>query len=305
VLREILDVIDLLDDPAAGADAFNALLPKDVCEPKVTPFEGELGSTEFVSYRFKGRSGRSEGGDSRTTGVVGSLGGLRLPGDYPGLNSDADGCIVALACALRLAKMWTRGQVLKGDVIVTTHICQAAHPEPHDPLPFVMPPMPVDEEYRFLIEPEMEAVLAPETCKGNKVMSRTGFAVTPPVKEGYILRPHASLLHIMEMVTTRPAWVFPLTMQDITPYHNGIHHVCGMMLPVQYTDAPVVGVPITAQAAVVPAATGVYQSDVLEAASRYCIEVATAYGNGDCDLFYEEDFEGMVGRYGDMHHLLK
>ncbi|WP_026381721.1 DUF1177 family protein [Afifella pfennigii] len=305
MLREVLDVLDVLDDPAAGAAEFNSLLPEGVCDASVAPFEGELGKTEFVAYRFKGRAGRQSGGESRTMGIVGSLGGLRLPGDYPGLNSDADGCIVALACALRLAHMWERGLVLKGDVVVTTHICQAAHPEPHDPLPFVMPPMPVDDEYRTLIEDEMEAILAPETCKGNKMMSRTGFAVTPPVKEGYILRPHASLLHAMEMVTTHPAVVFPLTMQDITPFHNGIHHVCGMMLPAQFTNAPVVGVPVTADVAVVPAATGVYQTNVLEATGRYCIEVATAYGNGDCHLFYEGDFNAMVARYGSMHHLLK
>lgn len=305
MLKEVIEVIDLLDDPRAGAGEFNALMPGNVCDVGVEPFSGELGATEFVTCRFKGREGRSAGGSARTLGIVGSLGGLRLPGDYPGLNSDADGCIVALACALRLARMWQREQILKGDVIVTTHICQAAHPEPHDPLPFVMPPMPVDEEYRRLVTADMDAILAPETCKGNRLVSRTGFAITSPVKVGYILRPHVSLLHIMEMVTTRPATVFPITMQDVTPYGNGIHHVCGMMLPGQFTDAPVVGVPLTAQMQVVPAATGVYQYDVLEATGRYCVEVATAFGNGDCHFYYEDDFKGMSERYGDMRRLLK
>ena len=305
MLKEVLEVIDALDDPRSGAREFNALLPKDACETSVEPFSGSLGKTEFVAYRFKGSEGRRSGGKARTIGIVGSLGAMRLPGDYPGMNSDADGCLVALACALRLARMWTRGQILKGDVIVTTHICQAGHPEPHDPLPFVMPPLDVDEACRRLVDPAMEAILTPETCKGNRVFNQTGFAITPPVKEGYILRPHFSLIQTMEMVTTRPALIFPITMQDITPFGNGIHHVCGMMLPAQFTSAPVIGVPLTGQMQVVAAATNVFQYAALEAAGRYCIEIATAYGIGHCHFYYEDDLTGMVGRYGSMRHLQK
>jgi hypothetical protein len=305
MLREVLDVLDVLDDPKAGAAEYAALLPAGVCKTSVDPFSCELGNTQFVTYNFEGSEGRSRGGSARTIGIIGSLGALRLPGNYPGLNSDADGAVVALACALRLARMWTRNQVLKGDVIVTTHICQAGHPEPHDPLPFVMPPLAVDEAYRRLTRAEMEAILTPETCKGNRIFNQTGFAITPALKEGYILRPHVSLLHAMEMVTSLPARIFPINMQDITPYGNDIHHVCGMMLPGQFTKAPVVGVPLTAQMQVVAAATNVYQASILEATGRFCIEVATAYSNGDCHFFYEDDFKGMVARYGSMQHLLK
>ena len=110
----------------------------------------------------------------------------------------------------------------------------------------------------------MEAILTPETCKGNRIFNQTGFAITSPVKEGYILRPHVSLLQTMEMVTSMPARVFPINMQDITPFGNDIHHVCGMMLPTQFSLAPVVGVPITTQMQVVAAATGVYQHAISE-----------------------------------------
>lgn len=305
MLKEVLETIDVLDHPKAGAKEFNELLPPGVCETKIEPFSGPLGSTEFVTYTFKGREGRSSGGKARTMGIIGSLGAMRLPGEYKGLNSDADGGLVALACVLRLARMWSREQALKGDVIVTTHICQSGHPEPHDPVPFVMPPMPVDDEYRRLTHPDMEAILAPETAKGNRIFNQSGFAITPPVKQGYILRPHVSLIHTMEMVTAQPARVFPINTQDVTPFGNDIHHVCGMMLPGQFTDAPVVGVPITAQNQVLAAATGVYQATILEAAGRFCVEVATAYGIGDCHLFYQADFDAMTARYGSMAHLLK
>ena len=32
MIREVMDVPDVLDDPRAGAAEFNALLPTDVCE---------------------------------------------------------------------------------------------------------------------------------------------------------------------------------------------------------------------------------------------------------------------------------
>ena len=39
---------------------------------------------------------------------------------------------------------------------------------------------------------------------------------------------------------------------------------------------------------------------VLESAGRFCIEVATAFGNGDCQFNYPGDFDGMVETYGGM-----
>ncbi|WP_252495946.1 DUF1177 family protein, partial [Escherichia coli] len=49
------------------------------------------------------------------------------------------------------------------------------------------------------------------------------YALSPTVKEGYILRVAEDLLRIMEMTSGRPAVTFPITTQDITPYGNGVH----------------------------------------------------------------------------------
>ena len=43
-----------------------------------------------------------------------------------------------------------------------------------------------------------------------------------------------------------------------------------------------------------PSATGVQQPTVLETAARFCVEVATNYGNGDCEFYYPDDFKGMT-----------
>ena len=167
-------------------------------------------------------------------GVIGSNGGLRLPGPYPGLASDADGCIVGLAVALRLARMRTRGQQLAGDVLVSTHICQQARPV-H---PFPSSCRRCQRETPPAGRCANGCGRTPETCKGNKMVAHLGFAVTPPVREGIILRPHASILHLVEMVTGKSPVVFPITMQDVTPYELGVHHICGMVLPSIFCSAP-------------------------------------------------------------------
>ena len=299
MLREILDTIDLLDDIENGVSAFlDSLVPGD-WEATSDDYEGEKGRTEFVKILFPGINGRSAGGTAPTLGIIGSNGGIRLPTERPGLVSDADGCIVGLACAQRLARMASRGQRLQGDVLVSTHICQRAHPEPHDPYPFVMSPLPSSEKHPRLVDERMDAILTPETCKGNKLVSPpAGFAVTQPVKEGYILRPHESILHLYEMTTGKMPVVFPLNMQDITPYESGVHHVCGMALPSVFSPAPVIGVPLAMEVPIMPAATGTQQPSALEAAGRFCLEVAGGLGRGSCQFYYESDYQGFIEAYG-------
>ncbi|MGI9386209.1 MAG: DUF1177 family protein [Methyloligellaceae bacterium] len=300
MLREILDVLDFLDDARNGAEPFIELLPDGPQTAEITPFESDIGRTDFIKILFPGKSGKSSGGDAPTTGIIGSNGGLRLPGPYPGLASDADGCIVGLAAALHMVRAHARGQELAGDVLISTHICQQARPVPHDPYPFVMSPLPSSEKHPRLVDERMDAILTPETCKSNKMLSHLGFAVTPPVREGFILRPHASILHIMEMVTGKAPVVFPITMQDVTPYELGVHHICGMVLPSIFSTAPVIGVPLVTASQTHPSATGTQQPMVLEATARFCIEVATSFGNGDCEFYYASDFEGMVESFSAM-----
>ena len=297
MLRDVIEILDFLDNSENSAEAFVDLLPDGSHSIEITPFESELGTTDFIKILFPGSAGKYAGGAAPTTGIIGSNGGLRLPGPYPGLASDADGCIVGLAAALRLARMHSRKQQLAGDVLVSTHICQKARPVPHDPYPFVMSPLPSSEKHPRLVDDRMDAMLTPETCKGNKMVSHLGFAVTPPVREGIIMRPHASILHIVEMVTGKAPVVFPITMQDVTPYELGVHHICGMVLPSIFSKAPVIGVPLVTEVQTHPSATGVQQPVVLETAVRFCIEVATSYGNGDCEFYYTDDFQGMVSTF--------
>jgi len=301
MLREVLDTIDLLDDMNHGVAEFLASLAPGNWSATTDEYSGDKGRTEFVKVLFPGSRGRSVGGDAPTVGIIGSNGGLRLPTEPPGFVSDADGAIVGVACAQRLARMASRGQFLAGDVLVSTHICQSAHPVPHDPYPFVMSPLPSSEKHPRLVDERMEAILTPETCKGNKLVSPTaGFAMTQPVKEGFIMRPHESVLHLYEMTTGKSPAIFPLTMQDITPFESGVHHVCGMALPSVFSRAPVIGVPLSMQVPVMPAATGTQTATVLETAGRFCLEVAAAFGRGDCQFYYASDYQGFLKAYGNI-----
>ncbi|MER6984688.1 DUF1177 family protein, partial [Streptomyces carpinensis] len=79
MLKHVLDIVDLLDDPDADGKRVAAYLDS-VAGPagsgtQVTTVTGERGSTDFVLVRVAGRTGRSRGGASRTLGVVGRLGG--------------------------------------------------------------------------------------------------------------------------------------------------------------------------------------------------------------------------------------
>jgi len=87
---------------------------------------GEKGSTDFVKIIVPGKRGKYSGGDAPTLGVIGRLGGVGARPLIKGLVSDADGAIIALAVAYKLAEMSMRGDVLDGDVIITTNICPNA-----------------------------------------------------------------------------------------------------------------------------------------------------------------------------------
>ena len=70
------------------------------------------------------------------------------------------------------------------------------------------------------VSPDLDALLVVDTTKGNRVINTRGFAISPTVKEGYVLRTSEDLLDLMQITTGRLPYVFPLAIQDITPYGN-------------------------------------------------------------------------------------
>ena len=194
--------------------------------------------------------------------------------------------------------MRTKGDRLPGDVIIATHICPDAPIRPHKPVPFMGSPVGIAVMNSEEIDPEMDAVLSIDTTKGNRVANWRGFAITPTAKEGWLLKVSDSLLDVMGWVTGQPPKVCPITTQDITPYGNDLDHINSIMQPCTATNKPVVGVAITTEVPVPGCGTGVSHPTDIEMASRFCLEVAKAFGKGICSFYDPDEWENILKRYG-------
>ncbi len=306
LLREIMEIIELIEGPDGGWKEIKTYFLAKGVEPddiSLQEISGEEGKTLFVKLKISGLKGRRAGGQAPTLGVIGRLGGIGARPYRVGLVSDADGAITALAVAAYLAKIKQKGDVLKGDVIVATHLSPASPVIPHDPVPFMGSPVSMEVMNSYEVDPAMEALLSIDTTRGNRVINQRGFAISPTVKEGYILRVSEDLLSIMEVVTGKPAVLFPITTQDITPYGNGVYHLNSILQPSTATSAPVVGVALTSEVPVPGSATGATQVVDLEAAARFVVEVAKAYGEGRCSFYDPEEYNRLLALYGPLKHL--
>ncbi|MDR7466189.1 MAG: DUF1177 domain-containing protein [Armatimonadota bacterium] len=301
--KQTIEAYELLDAATVNGEAVAATLRARGLEVQVRHVEGERGATDVLRISVPGTRGRTTGGDAPTLGVIGQLGGIGARPARIGLVSDADGAITAVAVALKLADMRRAGDLLPGDVIVTTHICPQAPTRPHHPVPFMDSPVGIDRLVRLAVDPAMEAILSIDTTRGNRVVNSRGIAISPTVKEGYLLRVSEDLLDLLQAVTGRLPVVLPLTTQDITPYGNDIFHLNSIAQPATVTTAPVVGVALTTEVAVPGPATGASQAADIEEAARFCIEVAKAYGAGSCRFYDPEEFHRLLALYGPMSRL--
>jgi hypothetical protein len=303
-LTAVMSALDLLDSAyVSGADVTAAIRATGIEIVETVSIDGEQGRTDFVRALVPGTEGRLRGGAAPTLGIIGRLGGIGARPEQIGLVSDADGAVTALACALKLGQMRRHGDTLTGDVMIATHVCPNAPTQPHSPVPFMGSPVDMATLNRHEVHVDMDAILSIDTTRGNRVINRRGFAISATVKDGWILRVSEDLLDIQQTVTGRPAVVFPITMQDITPYGNGVYHLNSILQPATSTDAPVVGVALTAEVAVPGSATGASQPTDIEQAVRFAIEVAKAYTRGRCKFYDTAEWDLLTKRYGSMNVL--
>lgn len=305
-MKYTIEAYELLDSPAASGESVRTALvsagvrAEDI---EVRTVNGAKGHTDFVKVWFRGSEGKKNGGNAPTIGIVGRLGGVGARPERIGLVSDADGAVSAVAVAMKLGHMQKLGDILRGDVFVSTHICPNAPTRPHDPVPFMDSPIDMATANSEEMSGELDAVLSIDTTRGNRVINHRGFAISPTVKEGYILRVSEDLLSLMSAVTGEDPAVFAITTQDITPYGNDVYHLNSILQPCTATDAPVVGVALTAKTAVPGCATGSSQVVDIEAAVRFSIEVAKAFGENKASFYSREEFSRIVKLYGPMNHL--
>jgi len=300
--KHVLELYESLDSPDASGNIVKKYL-EDINNNEMISVEtitDNIGTTDFIKITIKGKNGKLSGGNAPTLGIVGRLGGIGARPERVGFVSDGDGALVAVSAAAKLLDMNKKGDILNGDVILTTHICPKAPTQPHEPVPFMGSPVEIETMNQYEVTNEMDAILSVDTTKGNNIVNHKGFAITPTVKEGYILRVSPDLLFLYEQVTGILPVTLPITMQDITPYGNDIYHINSILQPAVATDKPVVGVAITTESPVAGCATGASHLIDIETTVRYVIEVAKYYGEDKCDIYDKEEFEKMNKLYGDM-----
>lgn len=261
------------------------------------------GQSDFVRIVIPGSKGKSQGKEAPTLGIIGRLGGIGARPSRIGVVSDADGAIAAITAALKLAQMREKGDLLSGDVVITTHICPTAPTRPHTPVDFMDSPLEdaTMNEHEAIME--ADAILSVDTTKGNRLLNHKGYALSPTVKGGYILPVSEDLIRLMEWSSGQKAVTFPLSVQDITPYGNGLHHINSILQPSVSTSVPVVGVAICTETVVPGCSTGASHEIDIAATVKFMIEVAKEFGEGTCQFYDEAQFNLLTSLYGDMSHL--
>lgn len=303
ILRQVLELFDLLDSPKANGKEILSLFEKQgIHDVSLETVTSKKGSTDCIKILIKGSNGKSSGGQAPTLGIIGRLGGLGARPELTGFVSDGDGALAALAAGLKIAEMKKNGDHLKGDIIVATHICPDAPTQEHKPVPFMDSPIDMQTNNEKEVDERMDAILSIDTTKGNRIINQNGFAISPTIKSGYILKISDSLLDTMTRVTGKLPSVFAVAQQDITPYGNQLHHINSILQPATATSAPVVGVAITTEQPVAGCATGASHPLDIEGAARFAVEVAKGYGDGIISFYDEDEFAHITKLYGSMEH---
>ena len=306
LIKQVIQVYDLLDRADASGkkvkESMESLGAKDIILEKLHD-EDDTKTTDYIRITIPGKNGKVMKGNSPTLGVLGRLGGIGARPEVVGYVSDGDGALAALAVAAKLLEMQLNGDYLDGDVIICTDINPNAPTQPHDPVPFMGSAIKMDTINKAEVTDDMDAILCIDTTKGNRIINHRGFAISPTVKDGYILRVSEQVLDVYQIVTGQLPKVFAISIQDITPYGNGIYHLNSIMQPCTVTSAPVIGVAITAETMVPGCATGASHFTDVEAAARFTIEVAKQFGKGNCSFYDPEEFELIQKKYGSMEHL--
>jgi len=304
-LKHVIELYEVMDSIYVNGDMIKEYLHNidSTADVKVKTIQGESGSTDFVRVLVKGKNGKSSGGNAPTLGIIGRLGGIGARPEMTGFVSDGDGALACMAGAAKAIDMALKGDQLEGDVIFSTHICPTAPTLPHEPVPFMNSPVDISVMNENEVEETMDAILSIDTTKGNQVCNHKGFAITPTVKEGYILKISDDLLHVYTQAAGISPVVLPIPMQDITPYGNGLFHINSILQPAVATTSPVVGVAITTESVVAGCATGATHVTDVENVVRFVLEVAKTYGAHKCSFFDEKQFTHMKNLYGSMHHL--
>ena len=293
LIQEIIDIFAAINRPGKVGQQLKRIFAKENIAAQIKEIKGKKAVTEFVKIIIPGTQIKK----SPTLGIIGRLGGIGARPSICGFVSDGDGALTVLSAALRLTRMRKVGDLLRGNIIITTQLCTNAPILPRKPVPFMDAAVSSQAMNKYEIDQRMDAILSVDTTRGNRIIKTNTFAITPTVKDGWILKVADDLLTIMEYVTDKPPSVMPITMQDITPYGNGIYHINSILQPSVVTSAPVVGIAITSKTVVPGCMTGVTNIAQIDQIGRFIIEVAQAFTKNNLSFYDQAEFKKLeIGR---------
>ena len=303
LIKQVMEVFDLLDSAYASGERVRQYLEsRGEAQIRVKTIREGKYSTDFMKIIVPGRQGKSTGGTAPTFGVIGRLGAIGARPEVTGYVSHGDGALCALSVASKLISMRANGDGLDSDVMVCTQICPHAPTQPHEPVPFMGSPVDMAAMNREEVDADMDAILSIDTTKGNRIINVNGFAISQTIKEGYILRYSSDLLDVMQRTTGKVPYTFGVSIQDITPYGNGVYHLNSILQPSTSTSAPVVGVAVTTEMPVAGCATGASHFVDVEETARFVLEAAKAFSEGKCSFYDRAEFALLVKKYGRLNH---
>ncbi len=260
MLKTLMEVIDILE----SKDPVDKIREK--LNGKVNHYEEkQLGKVTYIKCLYKGKGkGRVE--------ILGRLGAIQMSQEK-GLVSDADGAIVSLAVLFELLNLREKGIELDIDVSFVTNISLDAKLIPHQPFNFMVPLVGLDEALKEEVDSEANLILSIDSTKGNRIAKYDDFAITHVIKDGYILKVKDDLIDIYNRVTGHEVYLVPLTTGDLTPMEYNVYHISTLVSPWLYSNSPLIGIATVSKQVIPGYVTGVLNVEMLEHASRFCLEV--------------------------------
>lgn len=302
--KSAMKVYDVLDSAyVEGETIVKMFLAEGAEEASSERLQGEDGFTDIVRIFLKGKKGKSSGGTAPTLNLAGSLVGVGARPATIGIVGDGDGAIVVLAAGLKFLDMKKKGDGLEGDIVILLNIIASCTSEPTEPIASMYCPVNFWHMKDKFIDKNADAILDVNVTRSSNIIHKKGFAITPTVKEGWLLRTSDDALFVMQQVTGEMPAVLPLTMQDLTPTRNGVRHINDIGALPEGITSPCIGVALTSTVTVNAGGSGMTNLTEIEPAIRYCIEVAKNYGRGKFSFYCQEEFDKLVKMYGSMNHL--
>lgn len=298
MLKQGIEVFDLLTSAKVNSTRIVEYISSfGPCKAQVEGSCGPNGSYKTLKVTIAGTDGAISGGKSPTLGFVGQVGDQASSQSKNERIPDYIGTSIVLLTAAKILQMITSGNALRGDVILSAQIGSNTSTSVSSENTTFQKEVPTHTEVSLV----MDAVISIGSYRGAKIGYNKSIAISPTVKEGYILEISDDLWALAKKTNDVSPISLPLSQQDIIPCEKGLPQAHTILQPSRATSAPVVGIGIQNEMA---SRHGLNTSlfERIESTGRFLVTVATAFTNNNCSLYDEHEFTILRTSYGDMSH---